>query len=76
MGKKLYIDGNTGTASITDPDYPAVVNDPFQNLTAVYFHTSLPYLQFVNSLTITNSYWDGYTPPVATWPDGGSCGGC
>lgn len=74
MARKLYIDGNTGTASITDPDYPDAVDYPYQYLNAVYFHSSFPYLQFINALSVSNIVWPSYTPPTITWTDGNNCG--
>ena len=53
MAKKLKVDGSTATVSITNADNDNAITDPLNNLDDVHFHTDLPYVQFVDTITNT-----------------------
>lgn len=53
MAKNLYVNGNTGAASISEGQSP--VHNPLANLSRVYFHSDLDYLKIIRVVTTSVS---------------------
>lgn len=74
--RKLYIDGTNGQVSVTNPANANAIIDPQNNLSDVYFHTDLAYLQMKETLGATNITLPAVERAYYTWTDGGGgCGG-
>lgn len=74
--RKLLIDGTNGRVSITNLSNPSAITDPQNNLSAVYFHTDLAYLQLKETLGPTDITLPTVARAYYYWDDGGGgCGG-
>ena len=72
--KKLYIDGTTAVMAIMTEgsNVNSVLTNPISNLSNVYFHSDLAYLQILGTVT-TNSISFGYLARGSySWSTGGS----
>jgi len=77
MGKTLHVDGPTGVIAIFEEGTDlALLTDPMSYRSDLNFHTSLPYLQFKETIVVTVSFV-AVASDTVTWDDSsGGCGCC
>ncbi len=74
--RELRMDGITGVVAIVNyANKDAAVSNPSANLSDVYFHSALPYLQLKQTIYATVSF-GGLGQTYYDPGGGGGCGGC
>ena len=74
--RQMYINGNDGVVSIVNFSNPTNARvDPYNHLNDVYFHTSLQYIQFKQTLGPVNITLPQVDQSFYTYSSGGGCGG-
>lgn len=74
MATKLTVDGSTGVVMIADSTVPLVTGaSVYSYLNNITFHTDLPYLQIISTVSNVTLTLSGLTRDTITWTDGGGC---
>lgn len=69
--KTLKIDGSNGRVSITTYGAPAsVLSNPLSDVSQVYFHSDLPYLQIKKKINAGTISFPTVSQGIITWSDG------